>query len=176
MSVVSKEQKLIRNCLDGNEEAYREVFNQYYRIVHGVSNQILKDYNEAEDVTQEVFERVFKYLPRFKASNNCTLATWIRRIALNRSMDYLSKKKPQGTLVDPDHANNIEHIIESKETLSEVFTAMNELSEQDRALLRMVADEDSTYADLALVFQTEPTKIRGRLYRARKKLRSILKW
>ncbi|MCO4781398.1 MAG: sigma-70 family RNA polymerase sigma factor [Candidatus Cloacimonetes bacterium] len=176
MSVQSKEQKLIQNCLKGDENAYREIFNQYYRMVHGVANQILKDHTEAEDVAQEVFERVFKNISRFKANNNCTLATWIRRISLNRSMDYLRKKKPQGTLVDPDHANNIENIIESKESLSEVFIAMNELSKKDRALLRMAADEDSSYADLALVFQTEPTKIRGRLYRARKKLRSILKW
>ena len=83
-----KENNFLHGVRDGDKSCFKELFEAYKDLVFTVSLRMLKDSPEAEDVTQEVFLRVFRNIDQFEGKSS--LRTWILKIAVNLCVDKLT--------------------------------------------------------------------------------------
>ncbi len=81
--------KLIEACLHGNETAQKQLYDTYARQMLGVCYRYTKSMEDAEDVLQEGFIRVFRNLDKFKGEGE--LGAWIRKIMVNAALNFLKK-------------------------------------------------------------------------------------
>ncbi len=86
-----KESDLLAGIKNGNRESFRQLFLSHKDSVFRTSMSLLKDFAEAEDITQEIFLKVFKSINQFEGRS--TLRTWIMRITVNLCMDRLKSQE-----------------------------------------------------------------------------------
>lgn len=136
---------------------------------------MLHDEHEADDVAQEVFERVFQNLTRFRGDSS--LATWLRRIVVNRCLNRLGQR---GRLVPLDQVEGELRAADDRpgerERAADLSLGLARLEPAERALVVMASQEGSSYEELGRAFKANRDEIRGRLYRARRKLKELLGW
>ena len=87
------DEQLIEKILSGDKEAFRLLMEKYQQQVFYVAMGFVHSREDAEDITQEVFIRVFHSLGSFKEKS--LFSTWLYRIALNTSINYINKNKRQ---------------------------------------------------------------------------------
>ena len=117
---MADQQKLIKDCLKGRPEAQRQLYEQYAGFMLGVCYRYTKSVEDAEDVLQEGFVKVFTYLSQYKSEGE--LGAWIRRIMVNTAINYLKKHRRYQTelsfseqVMHPVSADNPEVKMEAKE-------------------------------------------------------------
>src|SRR5205823_9731400 len=89
---------LVRRCLRGNDEAIQILVERFQAEVYGLCVRLLHHRHDAEDVTQEVFLRVFRSLHRWDSAR--PLKPWIMGIAVNRCRTWLTQRTRRPELVD----------------------------------------------------------------------------
>lgn len=154
-----------------------EQFQQYYKDYKGMVFSLCKgfvkgDNDEASDLTQEVFIRVWNALPEFKG--NASPKTWIYRISVNTCLLHLRKQKNylkqplnehlKDTSLDEDNTTN---------DYSELYSAINELKEMDRIIILLVLDE-LKYDEISNIVGIAEGALRVRIHRIKQKLNEIL--
>ena len=151
----------------------RDVFAQVVRLIPVVEN--------AEEVYQDVFIKVFSNIGKFN-SERSSLKTWISRIAYNEAISFLRKKStPMIFFEDYDgEALSDEEVDETfgqanKETVQLIRAALKHLPPEERALITMFYYEEMSLKDIAFVTESLPTTIASKLSRTRKKLCRIIK-
>ena len=151
----------------------RDVFAQVVRLVTVVEN--------AEEVYQDVFIKVFRNIGQYDAEKS-SLRTWISRIAYNEAISFLRKKStPMIYFEDYDgEALSDEEVDETfgqanKETVQLIRAALKHLPPEERALITMFYYEEMSLKDIAFVTESLPTTIASKLSRTRKKLCRIIK-
>ena len=151
----------------------RDVFAQVVRLIPVVEN--------AEEVYQDVFIKVFSNIGKF-TSERSSLKTWISRIAYNEAISFLRKKStPMIYFEDYDgEALSDEEVDETfgqanKETVQLIRAALKHLPPEERALITMFYYEEMSLKDIAFVTESLPTTIASKLSRTRKKLCRIIK-
>jgi RNA polymerase sigma factor (sigma-70 family) len=89
---VQEEKALVRRILYGDAEAFRKIIQAYGRLVNSVVSRMVLYEAEREDLSQEVFVKVYENLRHFRFE--CKMSTWIARIAYNTCLNFLEKKRP----------------------------------------------------------------------------------
>lgn len=84
-------QRLVKDCLKGKPQAQRELYEQFSEIMLGVCYRYTRSMRDAEDVLQEGFVKVFRYLHQYKQQGE--LGAWIRRIMVNTALNYLKRHR-----------------------------------------------------------------------------------
>lgn len=84
-------QQLIKNCLKGQPASQRQLYEEFAPIMLGVCYRYTKSMQDAEDVLQEGFVRVFRFLNQYNREGE--LGAWIRRIMVNTALNYLKQSK-----------------------------------------------------------------------------------
>jgi RNA polymerase sigma-70 factor (ECF subfamily) len=97
------EEELIDGCLQLNDKAQEELYNLFSSKMMGVTLRYVKSFEEAQDVLQDGFIKVFEKLDTF--SNEGSLEGWVRRIVVNTALDYLRRIKNEKFHVDVDEVN-----------------------------------------------------------------------
>ncbi len=85
------ERLLVRDCLKGKPAAQRQLYEQFAQTMLGVCYRYTKSMNDAEDVLQEGFVRVFQYLSQYKGEGD--LGAWIRRVMVNTALNFLKRNR-----------------------------------------------------------------------------------
>src|SRR5215211_3957277 len=117
---------LVRRCLLGQPEAIRQLVERFQTAVFGLCVRLLHHRHDAEDVTQEVFLRVFRSLHRWDASR--PLKPWVMGIAVNRCRTWLAQRSRRPELVDYlQETVSGPPADDSAELLSEIRTAVGGL-------------------------------------------------
>src|SRR5262249_33829360 len=96
--VFTEEARLVRRCLKGDAEAIQALVDQYQAVVYGLCVRLLTHRHDAEDVTQEVFLRIFRSLRRWDPSR--PLKPWIMGITVNRCRTWLVQRARRPELAD----------------------------------------------------------------------------
>src|SRR5262245_20546970 len=102
---------LIQRCQSGDERAFRELMEKYQRRTYWIAHNMLNSYEQAQDISQEPFIRVFRNLIRFDTKKN--FYTWLYQIVVNLCIDHL-RKVSHGRAVDLDEVGGIEDDDEKK--------------------------------------------------------------
>lgn len=95
---------LVRRCLDGEEEAYRLLVQRYQRPIYSLVHRMVSSPDDATDLTQETFVKVFRALDQFDPARN--FSSWIYKIASNQAIDYLRKRKLRTISIHADPEDN----------------------------------------------------------------------
>ncbi|HZD60834.1 MAG TPA: sigma-70 family RNA polymerase sigma factor, partial [Anaerolineae bacterium] len=85
------DEKLIKETLDGNREAYRELVIRYQQLIFAVVLKIVDNYQDAEDIAQETFVKAYQSLASYRGE--AKFSTWLVRLATNKALDYLRKQQ-----------------------------------------------------------------------------------
>lgn len=175
---------LARQALKGEAAAFEELVDRYKNSVFAIVYRILGQYQEAEDITQDVFISVYQKLYQFDP--NKKFRPWIQRIAVNASITALRKKKKivnlsfdegLGKDIDPylpAHIPDPQTEFEKSELRQEINDALLSLNEGYRVLIILRYQMDLDNKEIAQILGVSRENIEVRLHRARKALRRIV--
>jgi RNA polymerase sigma-70 factor (ECF subfamily) len=175
------ETSLIEGLRRQSPKAQQEMLDRYGRDVFAQVVRLIPVVENAEEVYQDVFIKVFNNIGKFN-SERSSLKTWISRIAYNEAISFLRKKStPMIYFEDYDgEALSDEEVDETfgqanKETVQLIRAALKHLPPEERALITMFYYEEMSLKDIAFVTESLPTTIASKLSRTRKKLCRIIK-
>ena len=184
--VDSREAALIERCVAGDEVACADLVAAHQRTVFNLAFHLLGDRDEALDVSQEVFLRVFRTLSRFRGQS--ALRTWIYRIVVNqvRNRQRWWRRRRQADLISLDEhlrrCGEIEarqeilpdRLLASKETAARIWSAMEQLPFDQRTALVLREVDGLRYEEIAFTLDVAVGTVKSRLTRARQALREEL--
>lgn len=180
------EREIVRKASAGDMAAFEQLVALYEKKIYMLAYRNLGNEQDALDISQEVFLRVFRFLPGFKGDSS--FSTWIYRIAVNLCKDYV-KKRRYGTEVPlyqqgedeeeyqievSDFRFNPESEAERKEMVEELGKALDTLSDQHREVLVMREISGKSYLEIAELLKLDVGTVKSRISRAREKLREYL--
>lgn len=152
------------------EEVYEEHSGKIYYFVL----RLVRDPSAAEDITHDVFLKAFRALDTF--SGRSSIRTWLYRIALNHCRNVMKSWHHRNISYDPDagsdrgggETDSPLKILDQKELGRRIQQTLDQLPEEYRILLLMIADEELSYREIGELTQQGEDAIRGKLFRARK--------
>ena len=162
----SDEAGLVQRCLLGQPDAIRQLVERFQAEVFGLCVRLLHHRHDAEDVTQEVFLRVFRSLRRWDAAR--PLKPWVMGIAVNRCRTWLAQRARRPEPVDylQDTASG-PPADDSAELLSEIRAAVEGLRPDYRAVFVLFHENGQAYEEIALALGRPVGTIKTWLHRAR---------
>jgi len=179
------EAELIKKYLQGDEAALENLINHYLKPVYGFIFHLVNDARQAEDLTQEVFVRMWHNLKKFDQEKK--FSTWIFSIAKNAAIDYWRKKKavPFAEFIDESEDNYLEETLADEAPLpdelfdrnnlsAEIQTALNQLPIAYRLVLLLYYQNDLTFQEIADSLDKSINTVKSQHRRALLALRKIL--
>ena len=184
--VDGREAGLIQRCAARDEDACAELVREHQRMVYQLSLNLLGDHNEALDLSQEVFLRVFRTIHGFRGQS--ALRTWIYRIVVNqvRNRQRWWRRRRRADLVSlDDHLKRCgdleatrevlpDRLLASKETAARIWEAMERLPFDQRTALVLREIDGLRYEEIAFSLDVAVGTVKSRLTRARQALREEL--
>ncbi len=181
-----EDRKLLRESAAGNHEAFRLLVERYQRSIFRICLGFVRDPQEAEDLTQDVFLLVYKNAGRFREKSR--VSTWIYRIAVNRSMNRLRYRRAREWLrfygISTDDPNPVSQIadaredpdasLERRERQELVRRALQRLPASQRAALILHSVEGISHEEIACIAGCSVSAIESRIHRARFTLKGHL--
>lgn len=179
---------LVKNSLQGDENAFKELTARYIKKIYNVAYRYLGNHQDAEDATQEVFINLFKNLDKYNPQYK--FSTWLFKIAVNQSLyQYRTNKNRNNKKADlkalfiSDNKNdsksensivNPEKIILRKEISQKIINALLQIDEKYRKILIYRHYMDFSYEEIQQITNTPLGTVKTKLHRARKKLKDLL--
>lgn len=182
---------LVQRVRTGDQRAFKTLVERYQKKVFSVAFGMLKDREEARDVSQEAFVKVYKYLDHFKG--DASFYTWLYRITVNICIDVMRRKgTSKGDTVEFDESiqldtteanlgalgsklgTNPQKAALRKELAEKIQAALQEVPEKHRAILLLRELEGMSYEDLARTLDIPKGTVMSRLFHARLKVQKVL--
>lgn len=171
--------ELVKKCLDGEKEYFSEIITRYKNLVYAVILKMINNKEDANDLAQETFIKIYKnldkYYPSFKFS------TWIVKVTTNNVIDYHRKKKYETvSMEDIDYKIGVssspeEDCINNEERLY-LNKLIDELPEIYKVPIILYHKQGFSYQEIAEIINEPLSKVKNRIFRARKILKKeILK-
>ena len=177
---------LIQKALEGDQEAYACIVDRYRGQIYGLVFRMVKNREEAEDITQETFIKAFKALASFNA--DYAFSTWLYKIAANNCIDYFRKKRLKTYPLDnpiqskdgersreyPNQEQGPEYGLLSKEKSFQIQKAIDSLPEKYKAAIILRHTKDQSYEEIADELGIPLGTVKVRIFRAREMLKKKL--
>ncbi len=181
---------LVERVRTGDQRAFKLLVERYQRKVFSVALGMLKDKEEARDVAQEAFIKVYRYLDHFKG--DASFYTWLYRITVNICIDVIRKKGrgdehvefDEGVKMDVAEANigalgsrlgtNPQKSALRAELAERITAAIGQIPEAHRQILLLREVEGMSYEDLSRTLKIPKGTVMSRLFHARLKMQKIL--
>jgi RNA polymerase sigma-70 factor, ECF subfamily len=186
--VGGREAALIQRCAARDEEACAELVSEHQRMVYQLSLNLLGDHNEALDLSQEVFLRVFRTIHNFRGHS--ALRTWIYRIVVNQARNrqrwWRRRHRAQqvslddhirdhGELPERNNGGSPDHVLGRKELADQIRAALDDLPFDQRTALVLREIDGLSYEDIGYSLGIAVGTVKSRLARARESLRARLR-
>jgi RNA polymerase sigma-70 factor (ECF subfamily) len=153
----------------GDEGAFACLVYRYSRKVHQLILRLIGSREDAEELAQDVFMKVFRNLGSFKGE--CSFSTWIFRIAYNTAISAARKKRPLFTPVDEWVIECLPEAPEAgDDRIAYLRRAMEALAPGDAAIIMLFYMEDRSVDDIASITGLSTSNVKTRLHRIRKRL------
>lgn len=162
----SDEAALVRRCLKGDADAVRDLVGRFQGAVYGLCVRLLGHRHDAEDVTQEVFLRVFRSLRKWDPAR--PLRPWVMSIAVNRCRTWLTQRARRPEPVDYLHDLVLAPAgDDSAELLHEIHAALAELRPEFREVFILFHEQGRPYDEIARTLDCPLGTVKTWLHRAR---------
>jgi RNA polymerase sigma-70 factor (ECF subfamily) len=178
--------ELIYKLKNADEDGYRQLIQEYQEKIFNTCISLVKNANDADDLTQEVFIEIFNSIHKFREDS--LLSTWIYRITVNKSLEHLRKlkrKKRIGILTWFNKENrelnqeaaNFNHpgvLAENEEQSRILFRAIEKLPESQKVAFTLHKLEGLSYDQIAEVMQKTLSSVESLMHRAKTNLKKEL--
>ncbi|RZL47177.1 MAG: sigma-70 family RNA polymerase sigma factor [Pedobacter sp.] len=171
---IDKHVELVNDCRAGSRKAQFELYKLYANAMYNVALRIVNDDAEAEDVLQEAFLDAFNRIKDFRQET--TFGLWLKQIVINRSINYLRKRKLELVSLDEVEVAD-EPATDFEETtfkVEAIKAAMNELPDGYRVVLTLYLFEGYDHEEIAHILKITENTSRSQYLRAKRKLNSLL--
>jgi RNA polymerase sigma-70 factor (ECF subfamily) len=184
----AEDREVVEAVLGGDAAAYRFLVERYQSRVYAMVCGMVRDREEARDLTQEAFVKAFNNLDRFRLESS--FYTWMYRIAMNVAIDHLRKHNKRRTsefnedvaardndgVLDPGHTSmDPRKILERKRLHKKIHDALETLSPDHRQIILLREVEGMAYKEIADTLEIAEGTVMSRLFYARRKLQQALK-
>jgi len=181
---------LVKQSQAGNTEAFDQLVSRYRTRVFGMIYNMVHNEQDAWDLAQDSFVKAWKSIERFRGQSS--FYTWIYRIIMNVTIDWLRKKQVKGAGAEFDDAIQLKEInpasrtvpkadplpherMEQREIRQRIDAAIAQLTPEHRAVILMKEIEDMQYHEIAESLECSIGTVMSRLFYARKKLQNLLR-
>jgi RNA polymerase sigma-70 factor (ECF subfamily) len=187
MNTNKDEKKLVDRICGGDMASFQELVERYKKKVYYLANDIVGDHHDAEDISQEVFIKVFRFIKKFR--KDAKLSSWIYQITVNTSIDLKRKKTKkthvfmedsqmdsiqQGSLLTGSRINHPEHHAEANMLQNQIEQLLHKVSPKERSVFVMRYYNEFKTTEIAETLNLSTNTIKSLLFRAKKKLRKEL--
>jgi len=182
------ERSLIRRAQRGDRTAFDSLVRRYDQEVLRMTLRMVQSHDEAQDLYQEVFLKVYRSIGRFRAESK--FSTWLYRVVMNVCLDHLRRQKARGEMQmpeseegQPDYVSSIPEgraalnpgrSYEAGEINSRLELAMTRLSPRERMVFELKHGQGMKLRDIGTVCGTSEEAAKNSLFRALQKLRTDL--
>ncbi|HZQ70606.1 MAG TPA: sigma-70 family RNA polymerase sigma factor [Terriglobales bacterium] len=182
---------LVRRCISGDAIAWEEIVQRYNRRIYNICYRFAGSADDAQDLTQEVFIKVYRTLSSYD-SDKAAFMTWVTTVTRNLLVDHFRKTK-QDRLTDsldnaasehedaqplseqiPDQTAAPDASVQSRETRETVHRALQKLSPELREAVILRDLQDMDYREIALALKVPEGTVKSRINRGRAELARLL--
>ena len=181
--IIKEDEEIILECLSGNTDSYKYLVEKYQFRIINTCYKYTKNIVDAEDVAQEVFLKAYQNLSTFKS--NSKFYSWLYRIAVNTSLNYINSKEKrneketiseENCLIDMNISkDNPSDYYQLNELINTLQPLMDNLPDDLRTLIELYEIKDFTYDEISKKLSIPIGTVRSRLHRARNMLISDFK-
>ena len=179
--------KTIKRCKRGEEAAFTEILHRYRGPIYNLCYRMSRNAEDARDLGQEVFIKVFGLLDRF--DENYAFSSWLFRIATNHCIDHLRRNRLRFMSLDgaigqdgeefelqlPDKGPSPDQVIQRKQVLEFLGEVIADLPPHYKAITLLRHDQQLSYEEIAEVLQLPLGTVKARIHRARNMIQQMLK-
>jgi RNA polymerase sigma-70 factor (ECF subfamily) len=165
---------------------FDEIYFEHHKMVFNLALHYVQNIEDAEEITQDVFLKVFDNLHTFKKQSS--LKTWVYRITINQSLDFIKGKNAQkrnflysifsindsNFKFQPSNFNHPGIELELKEACQKIFEAINQLSDNQKTALILLKIEDKSQAETAEIMNLNVKALESLFQRAKNNLEILL--
>lgn len=177
-NILFSDKKLINLCKDGNEQGYSLFYQRYSKPVFNSIIRLVTDFSEAEDITQDIFISIFSDITKLDGIEN--IEAWLKRVAVNKSISFLRKKKKiyftdieNTSLVDES-----EDLLIEKQNwdgkVDQVISIIESLPTETKTIVNLFLFENIPQEEIAQILGINNTTVRSKYHRAKKKIFELL--
>jgi RNA polymerase sigma-70 factor (ECF subfamily) len=175
------DQHYINLVLKGDTNAFAALVDRYKDMVYTLSLRMIRNREEAEELAQDTFIKVYRSIGKFKGESK--FSTWLYKVAYNTCLDRLKKnKREQYTIAIDDYTeqqvaalHNTFDAIEDKERKQMLQDCLHLLPGEDGFLLTLYYFEEQSVKEISKIIGVTTNHVKIKLFRSRKKLASVLK-
>ncbi|MCF6296325.1 MAG: RNA polymerase sigma factor [Flavobacteriaceae bacterium] len=177
----NNDQHYINKVLQGDTKAFAILVNRYMDLIFTLALRMVKNREEAEEVSQDTFIKAYKSLTKFKGDSK--FSTWVYRVGYNTCLDRLKKNKrtQQTVAIDEftEHKikildNTLEHM-ELEERKQAIQDCLQLLPSEDGFLITLYYFEELSLEEISKIINVTVNNVKVKIFRSRKKLATILK-
>ena len=176
--LLSGHHEILQAIAHGDQKALQELYQLFSDRVYNTALSYTQSEQDAEEITQDVFVSVFRNAAKFKGKSE--VSTWIYRITVNTSLNYIQRKKRFSFLSVGEHQVDVpdfEHpgvLLEKKENANTLFNAMNTLPGQQKTAFVLSYIEELPRQEVADIMEVSLKAVESLLQRAKKNMRAEL--
>ena len=171
--------------MQNNMEAFRLVYEQHHFMVYHIAYQYIQNQEDAEEITQDVFVQVHQSLAKFEGKSS--LKTWIYRISINKSLDYIKHKNSKKRWfifgLKSDNEQELKQIeshdytdlmVENEEKSQLLYTQINALPANQKTAFILSKHEELPHREIAEIMELSVSSVESLVFRAKKTLQQKL--
>lgn len=182
------DENLISNGLQGNQDAFNDLFSRHRRLLYSLANRILHNHEEAEDAVQNCLLSAFRSLPSFKSQS--AFRSWLVRILINEALASLRRKRSrpaiafeqpsseeQGEWIErfPAPGPNPEQAFAAKESVDVLRRQVRCLPAPLHSPILLCDIKEKTFEEAGTILRLAPNTVKARLFRGRRKLEAAMR-
>lgn len=179
--------EMVRAVLDGDATAYRGLVEKYQTRVYNMVYGMVRNREDARDITQESFVKAFNNLKSFRLESS--FYTWLYRIAMNLSIDFTRKRKRReisgfeediasrdddGGIAEVHNVDNPRKNLERKQLYDKIMESLDKLPADQKQVILLRELEGLSYKEISDVMGIPEGTVMSRLFYARKKMQKLL--
>ena len=178
--------ELVKGCLAGDHGAWEGIVRQHHQRIYNLAYRFTGKFDEAEDLTQEIFLKVYRTLTTYRSESG-SLVTWMVRVGRNHIIDHYRKFKTEKSQTDsleveyekaeenPNRFVSPAKALEQRELSERVHRALLRLSDELREAVVLRDLEEFTYEEIADMLTVPVGTVKSRINRGRAELARLLK-
>jgi RNA polymerase sigma-70 factor (ECF subfamily) len=182
------EAEIIQKLIQGDETAFKQLVDKYTQLVVNTCYGLLHNSEDAEDIAQEVFIEVYRSVHKFRADSK--ISTWLYRIAVNRSLNFIRDNKKnkwfqsfQDSVKEKNSnipkliahdSENPDFNLEKIQRANMLYEAINKLPENQKIAFTLNKYEDLSYKEISEVMEISVSSVESLIHRAKKNLQKKL--
>jgi len=176
--------QIIKELQNGSEAAFRELVNNYQKMVVNTCFGFVHNTQDAEDIAQEVFIEVYRSVGKFRSDSR--LSTWIYRIAVNKSLNYIrdnkknrwlqvfSGKEKNTNMPEAEKSSDPAGGIEDMQRADLLYKVIDKLPDKQKTAFTLNKYEDLSYKEISEIMELSLSSVESLIHRAKVNLQKKL--